>query len=77
MTSESNGFDDIRQRLSEIVDIVSEDDIDLDEALKLYEEAVKLGIAACDASEINAEAEEAESIPVSGEQSDGERATTA
>ena len=39
------------ERLSEIVDEVSAEDISLDDALKLYEEAVKLGLSACDLSE--------------------------
>ena len=44
-------FEDVHERLSEIVDEVSAEDISLDDALKLYEEAVKLGLSACDLSE--------------------------
>ena len=44
-------FDDVRTRLDEIVDAVSAEDISLDDALALYEEAVKLGLSACDLSE--------------------------
>ena len=43
-------FEDVHERLSEIVDEVSAEDISLDDALKLYEEAVKLGLSACDLS---------------------------
>ena len=44
-------FEDVHERLSEIVEEVSAEDISLDDALKLYEEAVKLGLSACDLSE--------------------------
>ena len=37
-------FEDVHERLSEIVDEVSAEGISLDDALKLYEEAVKLGL---------------------------------
>ncbi len=60
MSETQTGFDEIKQRLEEIVDQVSRDDIALDDALTLYEEAVKLGIAACDASELDVKAAEAE-----------------
>ena len=40
-------FEDVHERLSEIVDEVSAEDISLDDALKLYE----LGLSACDLSE--------------------------
>ena len=52
-------FEDVHERLSEIVDEVSAEDISLDDALKLYEEAVKLGLSACDLST----EEEGESSP--------------
>lgn len=38
-------------RLEEILEEVSREDISLDDALVLYEEAVKLSLAACDLSE--------------------------
>ncbi|WP_296009755.1 exodeoxyribonuclease VII small subunit [uncultured Adlercreutzia sp.] len=44
-------FEAVHERLSQIVDEVAAEDISLDEALKLYEEAVKLGLSACDLSE--------------------------
>ena len=44
-------FAGIRTRLDQIVEEVSAEDISLDEALVLYEEAVKLGLKACDLSE--------------------------
>lgn len=46
-------FDSLKQRLEEIVSEVERDDISLDDALSLYEEAVGIGIAACDASELD------------------------
>ena len=48
-------FDSVRDRLDEIVKAVNAPDITLDAALALYEEAVKLGLAACDLSEEGAE----------------------
>lgn len=48
-------FDDVRNRLEEIVDAVSDEGISLDDALALYEEAVKLGLSACDLSERDVE----------------------
>lgn len=44
-------FQDIRSRLEEIVEEVSSETISLDDALGLYEEAVRLGMAACEVSE--------------------------
>lgn len=55
MSNQESEFNEIKQRLDEIVDLVSDENIDLDEALSLYEEAVKLGIAACDTSEFLSE----------------------
>lgn len=51
--SDSNAasYDQVRDRLDEIVEAVSAPGISLDEALALYEEAVKLGLSACDLSE--------------------------
>lgn len=48
-------FEDMQARLEEIADEVSAEDISLDDALALYEEAVKLGLAACDLSETDVE----------------------
>ncbi len=49
-----SSFDQVRSRLDEIVDEVNAEGISLDEALALYEEAVKLGLSACDLSEKDA-----------------------
>ena len=38
-----DNFPDIKERLDQIVDQVSVDDLPLEQALALYEEAVKLG----------------------------------
>lgn len=48
-------FEDLRARLEQIVDEVSAEGVSLDEALALYEEAVKLGLSACDLSERDVE----------------------
>jgi len=42
------GFDAVKARLEEIADAVSSDDISLDQALDLFEEAVALGMQASD-----------------------------
>ena len=55
-------FEDVRARLDEIVDAVNAEGISLDDALALYEEAVKLGLAACDLSEEEALAGDAAGI---------------
>lgn len=44
-------FDESKARLEEIADLVEDPEISLDDALKLYEEAVKIGLHACDVSE--------------------------
>lgn len=44
MSEHNNSFEAAKLRLDEIVDAVSTDDISLDDALDLYEEAVKLGM---------------------------------
>ena len=54
MDSHETSFDEVRARLDEIVEEVGAEGITLDEALSLYEEAVKLGLAACDLSEQDA-----------------------
>lgn len=51
MEQNQRSFEDVRTRLEEIVDEVNAEDISLDDALKLYEEAVKLGLSACELSE--------------------------
>lgn len=49
-------FEAVHERLEQIVDEVAAEDITLDDALKLYEEAVKLGLSACDLSEQDVDA---------------------
>lgn len=49
-------YDEVRARLDEIADAVNAEGVTLDEALALYEEAVKLGLLACDLSEEDAQA---------------------
>lgn len=57
MTQEAyDSFDAVRNRLEAIVNEVNAEGITLDDALKLYEEAIKLGLQACDMSEEDAEA---------------------
>jgi exodeoxyribonuclease VII small subunit len=46
-----NTFDGVSARLREIADAVSDEDISLDDALSLYEEAIKLGTQAADLCE--------------------------
>lgn len=55
----SENFEDVKMRLDEIVEAVSSEDISLDDALKLYEEAVELGLVASSLLEENLEARNA------------------
>lgn len=48
-------FEELRARLDQIVDEVNAEGVSLDEALALYEEAVRLGLSACDLSERDVE----------------------
>lgn len=49
-------FDQVKTRLDEIVDAVGSEEMPLDEALSLYEEAVGLGLRASELLEENIEA---------------------
>lgn len=49
-----SSYAEVKQRLDEIVEAVSDDDLALDAALTLYEEAVKLGLVASDLIEQDA-----------------------
>ena len=51
-------FEAVKGRLDEIVDAVSSDDLSLDDALALYEEAVGLGLRASDLIEAQRAEEE-------------------
>lgn len=55
----SESFEEVKTRLDEIVEAVSSDAISLDDALKLYEEAVELGLVASSLLEENLEANNA------------------
>lgn len=51
MSEAYSSYDEVSERLNQIVDEVNAEGVTLDEALALYEEAVKLGLRACDLSE--------------------------
>lgn len=55
-------FEDIKARLDEIVAAVSDEELPLDEALSLYEEAVGIGLTASRIMEEGITAKEAESV---------------
>ena len=58
---EYQSFGEIKERLDQIVEAVSDDTMPLDDALSLYEEAVKLGLRAkslIEAQDAQASAEE-------------------
>ena len=55
-----DSFEAVKSRLDEIVDAVNDDDLPLDDALALYEEAVALGLRASDLLEENIEAHKAD-----------------
>lgn len=61
-----DSFEAVKTRLDEIVDTVSDDELALDDALALYEEAVGLGLRASDLLEENIETQQ------SVEEADGE-----
>lgn len=72
MSDSNPSFADVKSRLEEIADEVAKDDVSLDDALALYEEAVKLGLSACDLSESDIFPEEMSEID--GEVSDASEA---
>lgn len=74
MGAEGANFESVQERLNQIVDEVSAEDISLDDALKLYEEAVKLGLSACDLSEQDVDAFLAAAEPEGEGESEGEAA---
>lgn len=57
-SEQSNEFEAVKARLEEIAREVEDDSLSLDDALDLYEEAVKLGLQASDLLEIGIEVEE-------------------
>ena len=63
--SEYPDFESVKTRLDQIVAAVSDDDISLDDALDLYEEAVALGMRASDLLEEGITV--AEDAPADGE----------
>lgn len=71
MDEGTSSFAEVKDRLNEIADEVAREDISLDDALSLYEEAVKLGLGACDLSESDIFPEEIEGV----EEADGVEAT--
>lgn len=54
--AEASEFETVKMRLEEIARAVDADDISLDAALDLYEEAVKLGLEASSLLEVGIEA---------------------
>lgn len=56
---EQNSFDQSKSRLEEIATLVKDESISLDDALALYEEAVTLGMQACEVSEQDLQLNEA------------------
>ena len=57
-------FAEVKTRLDEIVEAVSDDNLSLDDALSLYEEAVSLGLRASDLLEADIDADDAEELSV-------------
>ena len=68
-----DSFEAVKTRLDEIVDAVSDDELALDDALALYEEAVGLGLRASDLLEDNIETQQ--SVEGADEVSDRSRPT--
>ena len=68
MTQQPQSFEDAKARLEEIADAVSNDEMPLDEALDLFEEAVLLGLAVSDLVEEGIVVEEADEGELAGTQ---------
>ena len=65
-------FEDVKERLDQIVDAVSDDDLALDDALALYEEAVSLGLRASELLEADIDAQkELEEMQEGAQEGDG------
>ena len=69
-----NEFESVKARLEEIAAAVDDENLSLDEALDLYEEAVKLGLQASDLLEVGIVVEEeaiegADAAPAAGDAS--------
>lgn len=60
VSSEATSFRELKARLDEIVELVSDDSLPLEEALKYYEEAVGLGLEASNTLEQGINANTAE-----------------
>lgn len=67
-----DSFEAVKIRLDQIVDAVNDENLPLDEALSLYEEAVGLGLRASDLLEENIEAHEVDGDPAEGVAGDGD-----
>ena len=71
-------FDQVKTRLDEIVDAVGSEEMPLDEALSLYEEAVGLGLRASELLEEDIEARnELDDVQDGGAEAEAEAATSA
>lgn len=68
-----DSFESVKERLDEIVEAVGDEELSLDDALALYEEAVGLGLRASDLLEENIDAQQsvADAIEDAGEGPDG------
>lgn len=66
---EDGSFEALKTRLDEIVSLVSDDDLPLEEALDLYEEAVGIGLQASQIMEKDIEARRAQEQETSQTQS--------
>lgn len=70
MPDSPESFDDMKSRLDEITNKVADSDTSLDEALELFEEAVNIGMLACDMAEIPVQSEESDSAEETATASD-------
>ncbi|MGN0302161.1 MAG: exodeoxyribonuclease VII small subunit [Anaerotardibacter sp.] len=78
MPNESGmNYQEIKTRLDEIVDLVSDDSLALDDALSLYEEAVSLGLQASNLLEKDLSEEETQGEVVSTLAEEGSTETIA
>lgn len=77
--SDVTDYSQLKERLDQIVEAVSDEGISLDDALSLYEEAVKLGSKASALIEEDISAKTAEELEkaLAAEQADGEASAPA
>ena len=74
--SKAPDFESVKTRLAEIADAVDDENLPLDDALDLYEEAVALGLKASDLLEVGINLSEGDAQEEPGQDADGADASS-